>query len=322
MIGTIRTFGLRPACQAVALVLFGATFAQAQTYPAQRLQILVPFSAGTVLDILARAASARFADDFRQPVIVVNRPGASGTLAFGDVTASQDGHTLIFSGQSPLTVQPHLKTDLPYRIDELAPVCQMFETPFALVVGPKSPFRDFAQFAAAARADPERLRFAHSGTATAPHLFGTLLERSGGFRMTGIPYRGLGDQIRDVIAGTVDATILSIGSYSRDSVRAIAVFNRKRSPFYPEVPTVEELGLSIPFRSINGLFAKHDLPTSAKARLQEACARAFASDEFRQAADRLGVNAELLAGPDFARALDRERQAMRSLISELGLGGK
>ena len=304
---------------AVAATSITIASALAQTYPTQRIQILVPFSAGTVLDSLARVAADRFSAEFGQPVVVVNRPGASGTIAFGEVAAAHDGHTLMFAGQTQLTVQPHVKTDLPYRVEDIEPVCQMFETPFALVVGPDSQFKDFQQFIAVARSNPGTIRFGHSGPAATPHILGTLLGRAAGFRMADIPYRALGDQIKDVIGGTIDATILSIGSFSPATVRVIAVFNRKRSATVPDVPTVTELGYALPFRSINGLFAPRGLPAAVTERLQGACARAFASEEFSKAAERLNVNAELVVGNDFAKRLDDERRDMKSLIETLEL---
>jgi len=314
-----RSAGRRSASWATAALLLTTAPALAQTYPTQRIQILVPFSAGTVLDSLARVAADRFSAEFGQPVVVVNRPGASGTIAFGEVATAHDGHTLMFAGQTQLTVQPYVKADLPYRVDDIEPICQMFETPFALVVGPDSPFQDLQSFIAAARANPGAIRFGHSGPAATPHLLGTLMARAAGFRMAEIPYRALGDQIKDVIGGTIDTTILSIGSFSPAAVRTIAVFNRKRSAIFPEVPTVAELGYALPFRSINGLFAPRGLPATVTERLRGACARAFASEEFSKAAERLNVNAELIVGNDFAKRLDDERHEMKALIETLDL---
>jgi tripartite-type tricarboxylate transporter receptor subunit TctC len=307
------------AAAAFAAASIAGESALAQNYPTQRVQLLVPFSAGTVLDNLARVTADRFAAEFGQPIVVVNKPGASGVIAFGEVAAAHDGHTLMFAGQSQLTVQPFVKADLPYRVEDIEPVCQMFETPFALVVGPDSRFKDFADFLSAARANPGTIRFGHSGPAATPHVFGTLLAQKAGFRMADIPYRALGDQIKDVIAGTIDATVLSIGSFSPASARVIAVFNRKRSAIFPDVPTVAELGYALPFRSINGLFAPRSLPEASTQKLQGACARAFASEEFTKAAARLNVNAELVVGGDFVRRLDDERREMKTLIETLGL---
>jgi tripartite-type tricarboxylate transporter receptor subunit TctC len=317
---------MRRACAATGIcvsvttaIVLSAAPASAQAYPTQRIQFLVPFSAGTVLDSLARVTADRFSAEFGQPVVVLNRPGASGTIAFGEVASAHDGHTLMFAGQTQLTIQPLLKSDLSYGVEDIEPVCQMFETPFALVVGPNSPFHDLPQFVAAARTSPGSIRFGHSGRATTPHILGMLLARAAGVRMADIPYRTLGDQTKDVIGGTIDAAIFSIGSFSPDSVRAIAVFNRKRSAIFPDVPTVAERGYALPFRSINGLFAPRGLPTAVTTLLQLACARAFASEEFTGAAERLNVNAELVVGHDFAKRLDDERRDMKALVEALDL---
>jgi tripartite-type tricarboxylate transporter receptor subunit TctC len=293
--------------------------ASAQSVPSGRIQILVPFPAGTVLDTLARVVAEEFSADFGQPVVVVNRPGAAGTLAFGDIAAAPpDGSTLMFSGQTQLTIQPHVKADLPYRVESIAPICQMFETPFALVVGPQSPFQDFRQFAEHGRAQPRAVRFGHFGQFSVTHMLGVLLMRAAGFEMTDVPYRLLGDQVKDVIGGTIDAGILSIGSFSPATVRVIAVFNRRRSVTFPDKPTVTELGYPLPLRSINGLFASASMPKPLIERLQASCTRAFASDKFREMAGRLDVNAELVVGDEFARRLDDERRAMKLLVDQIG----
>ena len=311
----------RPWRMALAAILLGAAPAWAQSFPTQRIQIIVPFSAGTVLDSMARVVAEQFTAELGQPAVVVNRPGAAGTIAFGEVAAAQpDGHTLIFAGQTQLTVQPHVKSNLPYQLESFAPVCRLFETPFALVVGADSPFKDFQTFAAAARAKPGSINFGHSGVAAVPHLQGTLLAKAAGFRMADIPYRSLGDQIKDVISGTIDATVLSIGSFSPGKVRAIAVFNPKRSTTFPDVPTVAELGYSVPLTAANGLFALNGSPPAVLERLRTACARAFASDNFRAMAAQLDVNAELVVGDDFARRIQDERREMKTLIGALGLG--
>jgi tripartite-type tricarboxylate transporter receptor subunit TctC len=309
------------ALLAFAAALFGPTPARAQAYPSQRVHILVPFPAGTVLDTLARVVADHFGAEFGQPAVVINRLGAGGTIAFGDVaSAPQDGHALVFAGQTQLTIQPHVKNDLPYRVEDFTPVCQMFETPFALVVGPQSPFRSLADLAERARTEPGSVRYGHFGYASVTHMLGALLARAGGFQMTDVPYRQLGDQIKDVLGGTIESGIFSIGSFGAAGSRVLAVFNRKRSVTFPDAPTVTELGYAVPLRSINGLFAPSGLPQQTLERLTTACARAFASDKFREMAGRLDVNAELVLGHEFARRLDEERNAMKSLVKALGVG--
>jgi tripartite-type tricarboxylate transporter receptor subunit TctC len=295
--------------------------ASALAYPTQRIQIIVPFSPGSVLDTLARVAARQFSTFFDQQVVVVNRLGGGGVTAFGEVDAGggEDGHTILFSGQTPLTVQPNLKSDLPYRPEHFTAICQMFETPFALAVRAESPIKDFNGFIESARAKPGAIRYGHSGLASFPHLLGELLGQRGGFQMTAVPYRSVADMLKDVAGGTIEAGIFSIGSFSPGSVRVFAVFNSKRSATFPDVPTVAELGYPMPMKSLNGLFVRTGASRQALARLEDACARAFHSNEFSQMAARLDVNAVLVPGAAFAVQLQDERRAMKPLIDSLGL---
>jgi tripartite-type tricarboxylate transporter receptor subunit TctC len=304
------------------VTLLAAAFASSASfaYPTQRIQIVVPFSPGSVLDTLARVTARQFSGFFDHQVVVVNRLGAGGVTAFAEVDAAGDhGHTILFSGQTPLTVQPNLKSDLPYRPEHFVPICQMFETPFALVVGPESQFRTFNEVLARARAQPGAVRYGHSGIASFPHLLGALLEHRAEFRMAGIPYRSNADALKDVAGGAIEAAIFSIGSFSASSVRVLAVFNSKRSAAFPDVPTVAELGYPVALRSVNGIFAKADSPPTALTRLQEACARAFQSDEFSRMAARLDVNATFVGSEAFVAQLEGERRDMKPLIDSLGL---
>jgi tripartite-type tricarboxylate transporter receptor subunit TctC len=300
----------------LVLALGSATSA----YPTERVQIIVPFSAGTVLDTLARVVARQFAGVFNQQVVVVNRLGGGGVTAFAEVAAAgPDPHTILFSGQTPLTVQPNLKSDLPYRPEQFVPVCQMFETPFALVVGAESPIRNFSEFLTMARARPGAIRFGHSGIASFPHLLGALLERSAGFEMVGVPYRSGADQLKDVAGAAIEAGIFSVGSFSPAGVRVIAVFNSRRSASFPDVPTVAELGHRVPLKSVNGIIARADAPAEALGRLGDACTRAFNSDEFVAMARRLDVNAVLVPGAAFAAQLSDERRETKALIDSLSL---
>jgi tripartite-type tricarboxylate transporter receptor subunit TctC len=307
---------------AILMFLFYAAPTAAQSYPTQRVQIVVPFSPGTVLDTLARVVATQWSEQFGQPVVVVNRLGAAGMLAFSELAASRDSHSVIFSGQTALTVQPNVHANLSYRVEDFSPICQMFEVPFALVVGPDSPFKNFQQFADAARANPGKMLLGHPGTASFPHLLGAALAKHADYPIMDIPYRSMADQIKDVIGGSINSTVLSVGSFNPAIVRAIAVFDRKRSINLPDAPTVIELGHPISFRSINGIYVSNAIPTAAKIQLQSACAQAFKSDKFREMVTKLGVNAELALGEEFARLLEHERHEMKTLVEILDLKQK
>lgn len=286
----------------------------------QRTQFLVPLPAGTVIDTIARVVAEEFSADFAHPFVVVNRPAASGTLAFGDAAAAEpDGSTLLFAGQSQLTIQPHVQATLPYQADSFVPICQMFATPFAVVVGANSPITSFQELIAKARAAPRSINWGHLGASSVPQLQATLLLKAAGVEVVWVPYRSLGDMTKDLVAGTIDATIMSIGSFSGDAIRVVGVLNSKRSATFPDAPTVAELGYPVSLTAINGLFGLKGTPRPVLERFGAACAKAFASPKFREVAKRLDINDELLIGDAFAKRLADESRDMKVLIETLGL---
>jgi tripartite-type tricarboxylate transporter receptor subunit TctC len=306
-------------CVVLGLVI-GGFVDGAPASESQRTQILVPLPAGTVIDTIARVVAEELSADLSRPFVVVNRPAASGILAFGDAAVAEpDGYTLIFSGQSQLTIQPHIQSKLPYEADSFVPICQMFATPFAVVVGANSPISNFQDLVTKARAQPGSVNWSHLGFASVPQLQATLLANATGIDVVWVPYRSLGEMVKDLMAGTIDVTVMSIGSFSEVGNRVIAVLNSKRSATFPDAPTVAELGYPVSLTAINGLFAVKGTPRPVIERLEAACAKAFASPKFREMARRLDINADLLIGDAFAKRLAEESREMKVLVDKFGI---
>ena len=143
----------------------------AQDYPTRPIQMIVPFTAGNVIDVLARAFAHELSVVLKQPITINNISGASGILAVNaTANAKPDGYTLLFAPQGQLTIQPHLKKDLGYTFDTFKPICQVFDNVFAIIVSPKSPIRSFQDLVDRARTRPGVLTWATSGTATVSDL--------------------------------------------------------------------------------------------------------------------------------------------------------
>ena len=174
-----------------AFAILGATVStqtHAQPYPQRPIQLVVPFAVGQVTDIVARAFGERMSAEFGQPFVVINREGAGGTLGFAAAaSAAPDGHTLVFSPQGALTIQPHVNPKLPYRVDAFAPVCQVFESAFAVVVGRTSPIADFNDLVARARAKPKSLTWGTLGIATIPTIQFMGLAKATGIELVARP---------------------------------------------------------------------------------------------------------------------------------------
>lgn len=300
--------------------LAGAPAYSQDSYPTRTVQIAVPFSPGTVMDTLARVMSERLAAELGGSTAVVNKDGASGIIAFHEVaTAPPDGHTLIFSGQSQLTIQPHVQASLPYRTGDFTPVCHVFETPFAVVTGNGTGFAEFKDLLAKAKSDPKSITWGHPGKASVPHIQGLSLMRAAGVEAVDVPYKNYGQMIQDMIAGRIDFAVLSIGSFSHLNVKVLATFGTSRSKIYPAVPTVGELGYPLKLVPFGGVFARHDTPKPVLAKIETACARAFDSAEYKAIVDKTGVKAEYLANDKFSRKLADDARAMETLIRELNI---
>src|SRR6202795_2978901 len=222
--------------------LLAAASALAQQYPARPVRMLVPFSAGGTVDIVARLLDAKLSADFGQPFIVENKAGAGGTIAASLLAKSPgDGYTLMLMHQG-LAFNASLYPDLPYdTLRDLAPIAYVGATPNALVVTLSLPVKTVQEFLAYARANPGRIAYGSGGIGSAGHLSVELLQSLTGTRLTHVPYKGSGPAITDLISGQIQAMLLTMPAVmpyvKGGKVRAIATSGAHRSPALPELPT-------------------------------------------------------------------------------------
>lgn len=305
---------------AITLSLCGTGATLAQSYPSRPIQLIVPLSAGSSIDILARGFAEGLSAELGQPTVVVNRDGASGTIAFAALAnALPDGYTLAFSPQGVLTIQPHLKPSLSYRFDSFQPICQVFEDAFAIIVGPSSPIADFSDLVGRARARPKALTFGTTGIATVPHLQVEGFAKAAGIELVHAPYRVTGQLVQDVLGGRLDFAVVGVASIRGANVRVLAVLDRARSPLYPDIPTVSELGYPVSMPGFGGLYAPKATPSAVSDRLEQGCSKAFASSWFQQVAKNAGAAPRLLARSAFAERLAEDSRDKKDLIKALNI---
>jgi tripartite-type tricarboxylate transporter receptor subunit TctC len=250
MVQQISRRRLVAATGAATLVSSGAPVpASAQaSYPTRPITLVDGYVPGGGSDIVARLLAPKLQEQFGQPVVVENRPGASGTLAAGGVIRSlSDGYTMMIGTISTLSVVPQVMATPPYDpLRDLTPILEVAGVPQVVVVPAKSPFRNLRELLDFARASPGKLNFASSGVATSQHLVAELLSRRADVRMTHVPYRGSGQALNDLIAGQVDLNIDTLPSnlphIRTGTLRALAVTPARRVEWLPDVPTVAELG--------------------------------------------------------------------------------
>jgi tripartite-type tricarboxylate transporter receptor subunit TctC len=231
----------------IALVA-GAGIARGQAYPDRPVRLIVPFQAGGAVDATSRIVAEKLAENLRQPIVIENRVGASGTIGSSQVAKSPpDGYTLLFAVLGPIGLAPSLYAKLPYDpVADFAPVALIASYPNTLLISRSAPFKSVKELIAAARANPGGISYATGGSGTILHLSAELFSKMAGIKMTHIPYKGGLAAMPDVLAGRVPILFANIGLavpvVNSDKVAVLATTATEKSRFslLPNVPTLAE----------------------------------------------------------------------------------
>jgi tripartite-type tricarboxylate transporter receptor subunit TctC len=257
-----------------ALVQSLAQSTQTVAFPTRPLRFIVPFPAGGTLDVLARTIANKLAPALGQPVVVENRPGASGVIGAEVVArAPADGHALMIMSNTLITL-PALRSDLPFDVmKDFAPLVELGTTPTVIAVHPSLGARDLAQFLELAKRTKGGLNYNSPGIASPPHLAGELLARAAGIALLHVPYRGTQPAVTDLVAGQIPvmmAPLNAVLQFIRSrQLFAIAVTDAARATDLADVPTLREGGITNmpPVSSWFGLLATGGTPAATVARL-------------------------------------------------------
>ena len=224
------------------------TPAAAQPYPSRVVKLIVPQTPGGATDVFARKIGQLLSEKWGQPVVIENRAGAGGVVGTDVVAKSApDGYTLLVTYAGSQAINPSLYPKIPFdSVKDFQTIATLASTPFVLIVSPKLPAKDIAEYVALARARPDALTYASSGNGSVNHLLGEMLKTEAGIKMLHVPYRGVAPAITDVIGGQVDSAFSSVPSVLQmvqtDKVRALAISSAKRVAAAPEIPTIAESG--------------------------------------------------------------------------------
>jgi tripartite-type tricarboxylate transporter receptor subunit TctC len=290
----------------LALAFFFSALASAQ--PVTR--IVVPFGAGGVQDILARAISNELGALIGRTVIVENRTGAGGTIANASVAKSTpDGSTLLLSAASH-TITGHVYSKLPYHpIDDFTGVAHIGTVDYVLIINSQIPAKDVKEFIAYAKANPGKLNYATAGNGSATHLSMAYFAGLTGIEMVHIPYKATNEAVQEVLAGRSHAVISStIGAlpFTREPrVRMLAVTGAQRSKFIPELPTVAESVPGYTFDSWMGLLAPAATPKPVVEQINAAVNTLLQDPVILDRLDKQGVVPRAMT-PEAFNALLRE----------------
>jgi len=234
----------RPARVAAILAALALSAGTALAYPDKPIQYIIPFAPGGESDITARLQAQVFAAKYKQQMIVLNRPGAGGGLVWGQLnTMPADGYTVAGVNLPHIVLQP-LEGNVQYKTDDITPVYFFQYTADAVVVPESSPFKTFQDLLNAAKANPEKVTLAGSGTFSANHMATERLNKLFGVKITYVPFKGTGDLSASVAGGHVSGAMsyLPFAIQQKGKMRPLVIATEKRHPAYPDVPTFRELG--------------------------------------------------------------------------------
>lgn len=269
-----------------------AVSASAQSYPDRPIRWIVPWPAGGGADVLARMLNARLGQLLGQQVIIDNRGGAAGNIgAAAGAKAPPDGYTITFAYSGTHSINPHVYPKMPFQANDFAPVIFLTLVPQALVVNPKLPVRNVAEFIALSRM--RQLTYGSSGQGSINHLGGELLASVTSANLLHVPYRGGGPATNAVLAGEVDA-LLGIPAVlaphiKAGKLRAIGVTSARRAAALPDVPSIAESDVpGFDVSSWNGILVPAGTPQDVVAKLNAAFNKVLADPEVKQRLTQAG----------------------------------
>ena len=298
----------------------------AADYPDHAVTMIVPFPPGGVADTVARPVAEAMGRHLQQPVVIENKAGAGGGIGMAQAAkAKADGYTVLLS-LSSYTVLPEADKVLGraplYQLDQLKPIARFTNDPTVFVVRADAPWKTWADFAAAARANPGKYTFGSSGNYGTMHVPMEMLLAAAGIRMTHVPYTGAGPAIIGLLGGSIDAVATGpatvVQQITAGKLRALAQWGNGRLVALPDVPTFHELGTGVDYAQWSGLFVPAGTPEAVVVRLRDA-ARAAANDErVKQVMMTAGSPIQYLDTPEFQRYVDADAGKMADVVKRIG----
>ncbi|MFM9981129.1 MAG: Bug family tripartite tricarboxylate transporter substrate binding protein [Burkholderiales bacterium] len=312
----------------LALVaVFVASGAHAQPYPSRPIKILVPFTAGGSSDMVARAIGAKLPDSLPGATIVVeNRPGANGSIA-ADLLAKSpaDGYTLLVGSIGTFAINVALNPKLTYHpLRDFDLVTVAVRNPNILIATPKFPANTLAELIAHMKKNPGRTSMVSSGTGSSDHLSAELLWQRTGTTGIHVPYKGGSAAMTDLIGGAVDASFQNLGAASGHikggRLKALAVTSDKRSPVFPDVPTMAEAGVSgFEVYSWQAVAAPKGLPKDVYAKINAAVIAALQAPDTKARFDAQGFDVVANTPEQFGEFLKGEIARWTQVVNTAGI---
>ncbi len=307
-------------------VLVTALPATAQdAFPSRPVRIVVPFPAGGVVDVVARAVGQQLSEKWGQPVIVDNRAGAGGSIGTDVVAkAPADGYTMLMVGTG-FNVLPLISKDLPWKPSDFRAVLSLGSVPNVIVVPASSPVHSMGELIALAKTSPTPLTYGSPGIGSSPHLSGELLAQMAGVNMTHVPYKGQPEALNDLLAGRISmmalTATLAAPHMKSGKLRGLAVTANRRIQAHPELPTVaESAGLpNYDVRPWTGVFVPVMTPAALAGRIAADMTEAMANPEVKTRLQTAGMEINPQPTTEFEAFIAMETRRWADVIRKAGI---
>ena len=294
------------------LIIFSSSMSQSQNFPDRAISLIVPNPPGGLVDTSARLVSDPLSQILHQTVIVDNKPGGSGNVAYQQVAkGAKDGYSILVSYSGYHVANPILQDKLPWTLKDLTPIGLITVATNVIAVHPSIPVNNLKEFIAYAKANPGKLNYASQGNGSVSHIGTEIFKQQTGLDMVHVPYKGSGAAIQDVLAGQVQVFITTppsvMGHVQTGKLKALAVTGKTRHPMMPTVPTVAEAGLpGFQLESWVALYVASGTPSSIVDKLSRSVKASLELPEVKQRADAAGVEIRYLPPAEMTKLLNEE----------------
>lgn len=304
-------------------VMFSASTAFAADYPEKAVTLIVPYGPGGGTDIIGRVISQILPTYLDVPVVVVNRPGATGTVGTEDVKqAKADGYTMLLNDSGAMTVKP-ITSKLPYSRDDFKIVASINETPFILTVATDRPYHTLQELIDYSGKHDGQITFSTAGIGSPFHLAMEEIADLAGIPVKHIPAPGTGDAVTMTVGGHVDAVVsypnAVLSQISSGKLTALAVSSEERLEQLPDVPTFKELGVDYVGRGWKAIFVRSDVEDARRDRLEQAVFKMGEDEKFKSLMDDLGEGVVIKSGDAFTQIWNDEYKRFQVLLKKIGM---
>jgi len=302
------------------------TAGAAQDYPSKPITLVVPFPPGGVAEIVGRPLASIMEKSLKQPIVLINRPGAGGAVGMGSVAKGPaDGYTILM-GLSSISIFPVSDRingkQPPYELADFAPIALVTADPTVLVVRADGPYRTVKDFVDAAKAKPGKINYSSSGVYGTLHVAMEIFANAAGIKLFHIPYQGGGPAVTALLGGQVEASpqgpAAAIGQIRAGKMRALASWGTERLKLLPDIPTFKELGYDAEFYIWTGVFVPASTPPAIIQRLRAAVKEAATSEDFKAAMEKVSTPVAYLDAPEFQKYWDQDAARLKTALEKIG----